>query len=219
MYKTTELLDLNHTQAKELLIKYDYPYEALKDLSDYIIVLGNTLDLNEYKKIDNDIWIHKTANIFPSSYIKGPCIIGKNSEVRHSAFIRGSALIGENCVIGNSCEIKNSIIFDNAEVPHFNYVGDSILGYKAHMGAGSITSNIRQDKTNVVIHDKEDIKTDLRKLGAVLGDRVEIGCNTVLNPGTIVGKDTNIYPLTFVSGVIEENSIYTNKNKLIKKNK
>lgn len=219
MYKTTELLDLNHTQAKELLIKYDYPYEALKDLSDYIIVLGNTLDLNEYKKIDNDIWIHKTANIFPSSYIKGPCIIGKNSEVRHSAFIRGSALIGENCVIGNSCEIKNSIIFDNAEVPHFNYVGDSILGYKAHMGAGSITSNIRQDKTNVVIHDKEDIKTNLRKLGAVLGDRVEIGCNTVLNPGTIVGKDTNIYPLTFVSGVIEENSIYTNKNKLIKKNK
>lgn len=219
MYKTTELLDLNHTQAKELLIKYDYPYEALKDLSDYIIVLGNTLDLNEYKKIDNDIWIHKTANIFPSSYIKGPCIIGKNSEVRHSAFIRGSALIGENCVIGNSCEIKNSIIFDNAEVPHFNYVGDSILGYKAHMGAGSITSNIRQDKTNVVIHGKEDIKTDLRKLGAVLGDRVEIGCNTVLNPGTIVGKDTNIYPLTFVSGVIEENSIYTNKNKLIKKNK
>lgn len=219
MNKTTELLDLNHTQAKELLIKYDYPYEALKDLSDYIIVLGNTLDLNEYKKIDNDIWIHKTANIFPSSYIKGPCIIGKNSEVRHSAFIRGSALIGENCVIGNSCEIKNSIIFDNAEVPHFNYVGDSILGYKAHMGAGSITSNIRQDKTNVVIHDKEDIKTDLRKLGAVLGDRVEIGCNTVLNPGTIVGKDTNIYPLTFVSGVIEENSIYTNKNKLIKKNK
>ena len=218
MYKTNELLDLTHTLAGKYLNKFEYPYQALSGLKDFVIELGNTLDLNEYNKVKENVWIHKTCNIFPSAYINGPCIIGKNTEVRHSAFIRESALIGEDSVIGNSCEIKNSIIFDHVEVPHFNYVGDSVLGYKAHMGAGSITSNIRSDKTLIKIHDDgNDIETNLRKLGAILGDFVEVGCNTVLNPGSVVGRNTIIYPLSFVRGVIKENSIYTNKGELIKK--
>ena len=206
-----ELFDLNHTIAKNYLSQFKYPWEALKGIKDLIIELGPKLDKNEFNEVKPNVWIHKTAKIFESAYIGEYTIIGKNTEVRHSAFIRGSALIGDSVVIGNSVEVKNAIIFDNAEVPHFNYVGDSILGFHAHMGAGAITSNIKSDKKNIVIHNEgNDIKTDLRKIGAFLGDNVEVGCNSVLNPGTIVGKNTNIYPLSNVRGVISANSIYKN---------
>ena len=206
-----ELFDLNHTIAKNYLSQFKYPWEALKGIKDLIIELGSKLDKNEFNEVKPNVWIHKTAKVFESAYIGEYTIIGKNTEVRHSAFIRGSALIGDSVVIGNSVEVKNAIIFDNAEVPHFNYVGDSILGFHAHMGAGAITSNIKSDKKNIVIHNEgNDIKTDLRKIGAFLGDNVEVGCNSVLNPGTIVGKNTNIYPLSNVRGVISANSIYKN---------
>ena len=206
-----ELFDLNHTIAKNYLLQFKYPWEALKGIKDLIIELGPKLDKNEFNEVKPNVWIHKTAKVFESAYIGEYTIIGKNTEVRHSAFIRGVALIGDSVVIGNSVEVKNAIIFDNAEVPHFNYVGDSILGFHAHMGAGAITSNIKSDKKNIVIHNEgNDIKTDLRKIGAFLGDNVEVGCNSVLNPGTIVGKNTNIYPLSNVRGVISANSIYKN---------
>ena len=206
-----ELFDLNHTVAKNYLSQFKYPWEALKGIKDLIIELGSKLDKNEFDEVKPNVWIHKTAKVFESAYIGEYTIIGKNTEVRHSAFIRGVALIGDSVVIGNSVEVKNAIIFDNAEVPHFNYVGDSILGFHAHMGAGAITSNIKSDKKNIVIHNEgNDIKTDLRKIGAFLGDNVEVGCNSVLNPGTIVGKNTNIYPLSNVRGVISANSIYKN---------
>ena len=206
-----ELFDLNHTIAKNYLLQFKYPWEALKGIKDLIIELGSKLDKNEFNEVKPNVWIHKTAKVFESAYIGEYTIIGKNTEVRHSAFIRGVALIGDSVVIGNSVEVKNAIIFDNAEVPHFNYVGDSILGFHAHMGAGAITSNIKSDKKNVVIHNEgNDIKTDLRKIGAFLGDYVEVGCNSVLNPGTIVGKNTNIYPLSNVRGVISADSIYKN---------
>ncbi len=206
-----ELFDLNHTIAKNYLSQFKYPWEALKGIKDLIIELGSKLDKNEFNEAKPNVWIHKTAKVFESAYIGEYTIIGKNTEVRHSAFIRGAALIGDNVVIGNSVEVKNAIIFDNAEVPHFNYVGDSILGFHAHMGAGAITSNIKSDKKNIVIHNEgNDIKTDLRKIGAFLSDYVEVGCNSVLNPGTIVGKNTNIYPLSNVRGVISANSIYKN---------
>lgn len=219
MYKIKDLYDLNHTLAKDYLSKFEYPWETLKYIKEWIIELGKTLD-DEYEEIEENIWVHKTANVFKSAYIGSPCIIGPNTEIRHSAFIRGSALVGENCVIGNSVELKNVIIFDNVQVPHFNYVGDSILGYKSHMGAGSITSNVKSDKTLVKIKDKvtgEIIETGLKKMGAMLGDNVEVGCNSVLNPGTIIGKNTNIYPLSCVRGVISDNSIYKNENNIIKK--
>ena len=218
MYKTKELFDLDHTLAKEYLNNFEYPYLALKGISELIIDLGKKLDLNEYKEIKENVWVHNTAKIFPTAYINGPCIIGKESEVRQAAFIRGSALVGNNCVVGNSSELKNVILFDNVQVPHFNYVGDSILGYKSHMGAGSITSNFKSDGTNVVIRDKEEvIETNLRKLGAMIGDHVEIGCNSVLNPGTIIGKNSSIYPLNSVRGVVLSNSIYKNKDEIITK--
>ncbi len=219
MYKIKDLYDLNHTLAKDYLSKFEYPWEALKYIKEWIIELGKTLG-DEYEEIEENIWVHKTANVFKSAYIGSPCIIGPNTEIRHSAFIRGSALVGENCVIGNSVELKNVIIFDNVQVPHFNYVGDSILGYKSHMGACSITSNVKSDKTLVKIKDKvtgEIIETGLKKMGAMLGDNVEVGCNSVLNPGTIIGKNTNIYPLSCVRGVISDNSIYKNENNIIKK--
>ncbi len=206
------LYDLNNTIAKEYLNNFKYPWEALKGISNLIIELGNKLDLNEYNLVKENVWIHKTAKVFESAYINGPCIIGKDTEVRHSAFIRGSALVGNDCVIGNSVELKNVIIFNNVQVPHFNYVGDSILGYKAHMGAGSITSNVKSDRLNVVIHADIEIPTNLKKVGAFLRDNVEVGCNSVLNPGTIVGKNTIIYPLSNVRGVIKSNSIYKNGN-------
>ena len=207
--KIKSLFDLDHTILKSYLEEFDYPWEALDLLSTAIIILGNRLDLNEYKLVKENVWVHKTAKIYPSAYIDGPTIICEGAEIRHGAFIRGSAVIGKNAVVGNSCEIKNSILFDFAQVPHFNYIGDSILGFKAHMGAGAVTSNLKQDKSNVVIHGNGfEIETGLKKVGAFLGDFVEVGCNSVLNPGTVIGKNSNIYPLSSVRGVVGENMIY-----------
>ena len=204
-----ELYDLSHSIAADYLKGFTYPWEALKGIGELIISLGKKLNPNEYDNPAENVWIHKTANVFPSAYIGAPCIVGANTEVRHCAFIRGSALIGENCVIGNSVELKNVIIFDNVQTPHYNYVGDSILGYKSHMGAGSITSNVKSDKTNVVIKSADEaIETGIKKIGAMLGDYVEVGCNSVLNPGTIVGRNSNIYPTSCVRGVVPENSIW-----------
>ena len=198
------------------MIKYTYPWEVLPHISEFILELGKKLPKDEYKKIGEDVWIHKSAKVFESAYIHGPAIICKDAEVRHCAFIRGNAIVGEGAVIGNSTELKNVIVFNKCEVPHYNYVGDSILGYKAHMGAGSITSNIKSDRKLVVIKDgDEKIETGLKKIGAMLGDNVEVGCGSVLNPGTIIGKNTNIYPLSSVRGVIPENSIYKKKNDIV----
>ena len=205
-----DLYDLNHTLANSYLSSFKYPFEALKGISNFIIELGKSLPKDEYDEIKENVWVHKTAKVFESAYLGSPLIVGANTEIRHCAFIRGSALIGENCVVGNSTELKNVILFDNVQVPHYNYVGDSILGYKAHMGAGSITSNVKSDKTLVVIKGDTKIETNLKKVGAFLGDNVEVGCNSVLNPGTVVGKNSNIYPLSSVRGVIKENSIYKN---------
>lgn len=220
MYKIIDLYDLNHTLANNYLSNYTYPWEALKGIKDFIIELGNTLD-SDYEQVEEQVWVHKTAKVFNSAYLGSPCIIGPNSEVRHCAFIRGSALIGENCVVGNSVELKNVILFDNVQVPHYNYVGDSILGYKSHMGAGSITSNVKSDKTLVKINDRKNnvsIETNLKKVGAMLGDHVEVGCNSVLNPGTVIGRNTNVYPTSCVRGVISENSIYKDMNNIVEKN-
>ena len=217
MYKTEELLDLNHTMAKDYLSGFDYPWKALSGIGDLINELIKTLDKNEYVEIKENIWAHKSAKIYESAYIDGPCIIGENSEVRHCAFIRGKALIGKDCVVGNSCELKNVILFDHVQVPHFNYVGDSILGYYAHMGAGSITSNVRSDKTLVKVHGEQDIETGLKKFGAIVGDYVEVGCNAVLNPGTVVGRHSMIYPTSCVRGVIKENSIYKDTKEIIER--
>lgn len=207
--KISELYDLSHTLAGEYLGRFTYPWEALKGLSDFIIALGKSLDPDEYSNPETNVWVHKTAKVFPSAYLGAPCIIGANTEVRHCAFIRGSALVGENCVVGNSVELKNVILFDNVQTPHYNYVGDSILGFKSHMGAGSITSNVKSDKTNVVIKSgDEKIETGIKKIGAMLGDNVEVGCNSVLNPGTVIGRFSNIYPTSCVRGVVPENSIW-----------
>ena len=216
--KITELYDLNHTKASEYLKTFEYPWQALAGLKDFIVKLGASLDKEEYKEISPQVWVHKSAKIFPSAYICAPCIIGENTEVRHCAFIRGSALVGSNCVVGNSTELKNIILFDNVQVPHYNYVGDSILGYKSHMGAGSITSNVKSDKTlvTVKIGDKK-IATGLKKFGAMLGDYVEVGCNSVLNPGTVIGKNTNVYPLSCVRGAIPADSIYKSGGVTVKK--
>ncbi len=215
--RINELYDLNHTLAKDYLSKYTYPWEALAGIKDFIINLGKSLDKNEYTEIKENVWVHKSAKVFDSAYLGSPCIIGENTEIRQCAFIRGSALVGDNCVIGNSCELKNVIIFDNAEVPHFNYVGDSILGFKAHMGAGSITSNVKSDRTLVVIHGDTNIETGIKKVGAFLGDYAEIGCNSVLNPGTVIGRHSNVYPLSSVRGVVPANSIYKNGIIVLKK--
>ena len=214
----TELFDLSHTVAADYLRGFTYPWEALKGISDMIISVGKTLSPDEYDSPSENVWIHKTAKVFPSAYIGSPCIIGANTEVRHCAFIRGSALVGENCVVGNSVELKNVIIFDNVQTPHYNYVGDSILGYKSHMGAGSITSNVKSDKTNVVIRSEADqIETGIKKIGAMLGDHVEVGCNSVLNPGTVIGRNTNIYPLSCVRGCIPANSIFKARCDIVEK--
>lgn len=220
MYKINEMYDLTHTKAEEYLKKYEYPWEALNEIKNIIIEIGKNLDRNEYKEIKENVWVHKSAQIFSSAYIDSPCIIDAETEVRHCAFIRGSALIGKNCVIGNSTELKNVIIFDNVQVPHYNYVGDSILGYKSHMGAGSITSNVKSDKTLVTIKDNFNnitLESGIKKVGAMLGDYVEIGCNSVLNPGTVIGRNTSVYPLSSIRGVIPENSIYKNKDNVVKK--
>ena len=207
MYTVENLYDLRHTLAADYLKAFPYPWEALKGMKDLILSLGNSLG-DASDQISPNVWVHRTAQVAPTAYLGAPCIIGANTEVRHGAFIRGSALVGENCVVGNSVELKNVILFDNVQVPHYNYVGDSILGYKAHMGAGSITSNVKSDKSLVVIHGETEIPTGIKKVGAMLGDRVEIGCNSVLNPGTVIGRDSSVYPLSCVRGVIPENSIY-----------
>jgi len=218
--KITDLFDLSHTAAADYLSSFTYPWEALKGISDMIISLGNQLSPEEYDNPSENVWIHKTAKVFPSAYLGAPCIIGANSEVRHCAFIRGSALVGSNCVVGNSVELKNVILFDNVQTPHYNYVGDSILGYKSHMGAGSITSNVKSDKTNVVIKSNdEQLETGIKKIGAMLGDYVEVGCNSVLNPGTIIGRNSNIYPTSCVRGVIPEESIFKTGGIIVQKNK
>lgn len=207
--KITDLYDLSHTAAKEYLSRFTYPWEALKGISSFIIELGSSLSPEEYDNPAENVWVHKTAKVFPSAYLGAPCIIGAGTEVRHCAFIRGSALVGENCVVGNSVELKNVILFDNVQTPHYNYVGDSILGYKSHMGAGSITSNVKSDKTNVVIKSGDErLETGIKKIGAMLGDNVEVGCNSVLNPGTVIGRNSNIYPTSCVRGVVPASSIY-----------
>ena len=219
MYTTKNLLDLDHTLAKDYLRNFEYPWQSLKGISDEIIRIGKSLSKDEYDEVKENVWIHKTAKVFESAYLGAPLIVGPNSEVRHCAFIRSSALVGANCVVGNSCELKNVILFDNVQVPHYNYVGDSILGYKSHMGAGSITSNVKSDKTLVVVknYDGENIETEIKKFGAILGDNVEVGCNSVLNPGTIVGRNTNIYPLSRVRGVIAADSIYKDADNIVAK--
>lgn len=207
--KIAEMYDLEHTIAKEYLQSFTYPWEALKGIKDLILNLGAALPKDEYDEVSPSVWVHKSAKVAPTAYLGSPCIIGANTEVRHCAFIRGSALVGENCVVGNSVELKNVILFDNVQTPHYNYVGDSILGYKSHMGAGSITSNVKSDKTLVVVKNGEEkIETGLKKMGAMLGDFVEVGCNSVLNPGTVIGRNTNVYPLSCVRGVVKANSIY-----------
>ena len=211
-------LDFNETILKEYLKKYEYHWGLLKDLNDIILEIGNNLDLNNYNKIEDNIWIHKTANIDDRCKIIGPCIIGENSEIRFNAFIRGKVIIGNNCVVGNSTEIKNSILFNEAKVPHFNYVGDSILGYKSHFGAGVITSNMKSDKSNItVIMNDKKYDTNRNKLGSLIGDYVEIGCNSVLNPGTIIGKNTTIYPLSMVRKEIKEKVILKNDGTIVNK--
>ena len=213
-----ELYDLTETAAKPLLESVTYPWEALPKIKDFIIELGNSLDPEEYEKRGENIWIHKSATVFDSAYIAGPCIIGKDTEVRQCAFIRGSALVGDNCVVGNSTELKNVIIFNNVQVPHYNYVGDSILGFHSHMGAGSITSNVKSDKTLVHVKGADfDIATGMKKFGAMLGDYVEVGCNSVLNPGTVLGSHSNIYPLSRVRGYVPSNSIYKDRNDIVTK--
>ena len=208
MVKTIELYDLTRSMAGEYLAGFAYPWEALKGISDLIVTLGNALG-EDYQEIQPQVWVHKTATVAPTAYLGAPCIIGANTEVRHGAFIRGSALVGEGCVVGNSVELKNVILFDDVQVPHYNYVGDSILGYKSHMGAGSLTSNIKSDKTPIVVRQgTEAMETGLIKMGAMLGDHVEVGCNSVLNPGTVVCPNSNIYPLSCVRGVVPGNSIW-----------
>ena len=216
--KVKSLYNLEETIAKTLLEGLTYPWEALPKIGEFIIELGNKLDKDIYELKGENIWIAKSAKVMPSAYIKGPVIIGENAEIRHCAFIRGNAIIGNNTVVGNSTELKNVILFNNVQVPHYNYVGDSILGYKAHMGAGSITSNVKSDKTLVAVKNAtQTIETGLKKFGAMIGDNVEVGCNSVLNPGTVVGRNSNIYPLSCVRGVVPANSIYKNKNEIVNK--
>ena len=217
MMKTLELYDLSHSLAGEYLAQFEYPWQALAGIKNLILTLGKTLG-EEYTEVSPEVWVHSTAKVAPTAYIGAPCIIGANTEVRHCAFIRGSALVGENCVVGNSVELKNVIIFDNVQVPHYNYVGDSILGYRSHMGAGSVTSNVKSDKTLVVIKSAdEQIPTGIKKVGAMLGDFVEVGCNSVLNPGTVIGRNSNVYPTSCVRGVIPANSIWKNNGTVVEK--
>lgn len=208
-----ELFNPEHTAAREYLEKFVCPWQALSGLKEFIIQLGATLDREHYTEICPSVWVHKSAKIERNACISAPCIIGENSEVRHCAFIRGSVLIGKNCVVGNSTELKNCILFDSVQVPHFNYIGDSILGYGAHLGAGAITSNVKCDKTPVTV---DGVNTGLKKLGAIIGDKVEVGCNSVLNPGTVIGANTTVYPLSFVRGIIPADSIFKG-NTIIKK--
>lgn len=220
MYRTTELYDLTKSIAGEYLSSFEHPWQALSGIKELIVKLGENLPKDEFEEISEKVWVHKSVKIFPTAYIGAPCIIGKGTEVRQCAFIRSAALIGENCVIGNSTEVKNAIIFDNVQVPHFNYVGDSILGYKSHLGAGAVTSNVKSDRSLVKVRfGDEVIETGLKKFGAMVGDNVEVGCNSVLNPGTVIGRNSNVYPLSSVRGVVPENSIFKNQaNIVIKEN-
>lgn len=216
--KVCNLYHLEETIAKPLLEKVEYPWEVLGQIHDYILEIGKKLDRNQYNQIGEDVWIAKTAKVMPTAYIQGPAIIGENAEIRHCAFIRGNVIVGEGAVVGNSTELKNVILFNKVQVPHYNYVGDSILGYKAHMGAGSITSNVKSDKKLVIVKNGDKkIETGIKKFGAMIGDEVEIGCGSVLNPGTVIGRNTNIYPLSSVRGVIPKDHIYKNKNEVIEK--
>ena len=217
MKKTTELFDLAHTLAGSYLQGFSYPWEALTGIKDLILTLGPTLG-PAYREISPEVWVHETAKVAPTAFLDSPCIIGPATEVRHGAFIRGSALVGEGCVVGNSVELKNVILFDGVQVPHYNYVGDSILGYKAHMGAGSVTSNVKSDKTLVVIRDGDArMETGRKKVGAMVGDFVEVGCNSVLNPGTIIGRNSNIYPLSSVRGTVPGDSIWKEGGNIVRK--
>ena len=213
-----ELYTLDETIAKEIFEGVTYPWEVLPKISEFIRRLGESLPKEEYDKVEEDVWIAKSAKVFESAYIHGPAIIGKNAEVRHCAFIRGNAIVGEGAVVGNSTELKNVILFNKVQVPHYNYVGDSILGFKAHMGAGSITSNVKSDKKLVVVKTSEgNIETGMKKVGAMLGDEVEVGCGTVLNPGSVVGSHTNIYPLSSVRGFVPAGSIYKKQGEVVEK--
>ena len=208
MLTTNELFDLSHSAAGRYLAAFPYPWQALGGIKQLILDLGKSLG-SDYNEVSPQVWVHNTATVAPTAYLGAPCIIGPGTEIRHCAFIRGSALVGADCVVGNSVELKNVILFDNVQVPHYNYVGDSILGYRAHMGAGSLTSNVKSDKTLVVVKAPgEQIPTGLKKFGAILGDFVEVGCNSVLNPGTVIGPHTNIYPTSCVRGVVPGNSIW-----------
>jgi len=217
MLNTLQLYDLSHSLAGQYLAGFDYPWKALGGIKNLILELGASLG-EEFEEVAPSVWVHKTASVAPTAFLGAPCIIGAGTEIRHCAFIRGSALVGENCVVGNSVELKNVILFDNVQVPHFNYVGDSILGYKSHMGAGSVTSNVKSDQTLVVVKNGEEkIETGLKKFGAMLGDFVEVGCNSVLNPGTVVGRHSNVYPTSCVRGMVPENSIWKNTGVVVSK--
>ena len=216
MLKTKDLFDLSHTLAAPLLEDTEYPWEALDGIRDFILALGPTLPQDEYDEISPQVWVAKDAEVYPSAALGAPCIIGHKTEVRHCAFIRGSALIGDGAVVGNSVEIKNAILFDGVQVPHFNYVGDSIMGYKSHMGAGAVTSNVKSDKSLVVVKDgNEKIPTGLKKFGAMVGDLAEVGCNSVLNPGAVLGKRVSVYPTSCVRGVVPADHIYKNKQEIV----
>ncbi len=217
MYKIADLLDLEHTIAAELFRDKTYPWEVLPEIKAFILKLGATLPEAEFDHPAEDVWIAKDAKVFPSAYIGGSCIIDHEAEVRHCAFIRGSAIVGKGCVVGNSVELKNVVLFDKVQTPHYNYVGDSVLGYKSHMGAGSITSNVKSDKTLVVVKGDVSIETGLKKFGAVLGDNVEVGCNSVLNPGSVIGRRASIYPTSSVRGVVPEDCIYKAADNVVKR--
>ena len=212
------LYTLEETIAAELFQGATYPWEVLPRIKDFIIALGETLPEDKYERREGNVWVARSAEVFPTAYIGGPAIIDEEAQIRHGAFIRGSAIVGKGAVVGNSTELKNVILFNKVQVPHYNYVGDSILGYKAHMGAGSITSNVKSDKTLVVVKAGEEaFETGLKKFGAMLGDQVEVGCNSVLNPGTVIGKNTNIYPTSMVRGVIPQGSIYKRQGEIADK--
>lgn len=218
MTEIKELFDLDKTIAAKLFDGKTYPWEVLDGIKDFILVLGETLSPDEYDHPSDGVWIAKDATVFPSAYIGSPCIIDHGAEIRHCAFIRGSAIVGKEAVVGNSTELKNVVLFDKVQVPHYNYVGDSVLGYKSHMGAGAITSNVKSDKTNVVIKEPgKSIETGRKKVGAMLGDEVEVGCNSVLNPGTVIGRESNVYPTSCVRGVIPAKHIYKDKDNIVAK--
>ena len=218
--RTNELFDLSKTIAANIFNGKEYPWEILPDLKDFILELGSTLSEDEFDNPSDGVWIHKTATVFPSAYIAAPCIIDADAQIRHCAFIRGSVIVGKGAVVGNSTELKNTLLFDKVQVPHYNYVGDSVLGYKAHCGAGAITSNVKSDKSNVTISiGNQKVATGMRKLGAMIGDNAEIGCGSVLNPGSIVGRSTNVYPLSMVRGFVPPCSIYKNRNEIVLKSR